>query len=958
MLIINNIWSGGTNMIFNEIYNKRYTCWENLENNIEIIESSKEKGDIFEQFAYLYFTYFSDIYQIEELFMGPNIPMKYKVNLKLERKDSGVDGIFIKENGSTVAYQVKFRRDQKAPSYDELTSFWAESEHANERCIFANAYVLPKQAYKKKDQFLILRDSLTSLDEDFFSWLYEFTKNDTYSRKPKRFSPYPHQEKMIKDVIEGFEKSDRGKLLAACGTGKTLAALWIKEKLKSQFTLFVTPNLALIKQTLESWMPQAAIPFSYLCVCSDETVAQISNDEDVFITDSSYIDVPVTTDPNKIREFITYFTEKDKVIFSTYHSLDAIVLAMQEVSDHVFDIAFFDEAHRTAGNKDSRMFIYGMENQYIPCQKRLYMTATERFVNPQIVGRAKQLNYEVFSMDNIDQYGNTFTALPFREAIEQGIISDYKIVLCCMNESEIERIIQDNQIIRIEDSEVDAKTIFKQVLLAKTMEDMDVRKVISYHHNISNAKEFIASKDGTNLLEIISSISDEIGYKDLYSNHINGTMSAGMRKSIFDLFIKASYGIISNVRCLTEGVDVPIIDAVYFADPKNSIIDIIQAVGRSLRKDYNNPDKVSYIIIPMIIAKNITNFNDIDPQEFSTLHSVIQALRDQDHILADHIDEINLRVARGRGNSVGSPENPIIVEIFETFEIDDFIENINLRIAEINKDPSNIIKEFIVTQGSRTSGVKRTFRTVGDYTIDAYYNNLVLPTLNKYTNLNNGLTRRAITIDHNNVSHCVKIGALDEKLNKFFVTDIGKALYEFRDLYVDIFKEQMLKYYELDPLTQTPNFPYRLILQVLAEIEHITRFEFVYSVYITKHFGVKGVDNAIERVQFLRDEYPNIEILNEANRRIVLDALNAKFETSLTFDDIWTTRTTAYNQFNYVKKHLLVWDNILDINSERNVIKLLPNGNQLIRAELDKSANIETSSLDTLRKSYTKYRAY
>ncbi len=944
-------------MHFNPIFKKRYTCWDDVEKDIESISITKEKGDAFEQFAYAYFTYFKDIYQIRELFMGPDIPEDYKKAYKLEKKDSGVDGLIIREDGSSVAYQVKFRSAQEAPSYDDLTSFWAESEHASERCIFANCYTLPKQSYKKKDQFTILRDSLTSLDEDFYSWLYNFANTGDSTVQKEKFKPLKHQEKMIDEVVRGFETMSRGKLLAACGTGKTLTALWIKEALKCGVVLFVAPNLALIKQTLESWMPQANSPFNYLCVCSDETVAD-SDDEDDFTADISYIDVPVTTDPQKIREFIEYASEKDKVIFSTYQSLDAIVLALSDVENFAFDIAFFDEAHRTAGNKDSDMFIYGMNDEFVPCKRRLFMTATERFVNPRIVGRAKQFNYEVFSMDNEEQYGVTFSALPFRAAIEKGIISDYKIILCCMNESELKKIIQDNQIISLGDRQVDAQTLFKQVLLAKTMDDIGINKVITYHRNIEQAKQFINPTDGAPVSEVIADISDDIEIADVYSGHINGTMSAGSRKEIFDEFINAPYGVISNARCLTEGVDVPIIDAVYFSEPKNSIVDIIQAVGRSLRKDKNKPDKVSYIIVPMVISDNVAKFEDIDPKEFSTLHSVIQALRDQDRILADYIDKLNLKAAKGKAHGHIDPDAPIIVELSEQLDIDDFSESLSLRIAEVNKDPSNIAKEFIVTRASRKSGTNRTFRTVGDLNIDAYYYNLVIPTLEKYNDFAIGLPRESIIINHNNVSHCVKIGALQEKDLKFYVTDIGKAMFEYRDLYVDIFREQMLKYYELDALTRIPKFPYRMALRVIAELGYITRFELSYSLYICKHFGTRGENESIERVQFLRETYPNIEVLNEANKRIVLEALNARFDTTLTFEDIWTSRTTVYNQFNYIKKHLLAWNDIFDAAAPKDVIALLPGGKERIAEELEKSSEIEICPLDSLKRNFTQYKAY
>lgn len=944
-------------MIFNKIFKQLYTNWEELEKELEQIEIAKEKGDAFEQFAYAYFCYFKDIYQISELYMGPDIPEEIKTKYKLEKNDSGVDGLILKEDGTSIAYQVKFRSAAESPAYDDLTSFWAESEHTSERCIFANCYSLPKQAYKKKDQFTILRDSLMALDEVFFSWLYNFTNSGNSETTKIKYSPKPHQEKMISEVLDGFLNADRGKLLAACGTGKTLTALWIKEELEAHTVLFVAPNLALIKQTLESWMPQASAPFNYMCVCSDQTVAATDNNDD-FAADISYIGVPVTTEPEKIINFLNYKTDKDKVIFSTYQSLDTIVVALQQQKGFSFDIAFFDEAHRTAGNKDSEMFIIGMHDEFIPCSKRLFMTATERFVNPRIVGRAKQLNYEVFSMDNEEQYGTTFTSLPFREAIDQGIISDYKIVLCCMNESELTKIIRDNQIISTGDRKIDAQTLFKQVLLSKIMGDIGINKVISYHRNIEMAKSFIKPSQGVPIEEIVSALTEDIEITDVYAGHINGTMSAGERKEIFDAFIQAPYGVISNARCLTEGVDVPIIDAVYFSEPKNSIVDIIQAVGRSLRKGVNKPDKVSYIIIPMIIADNVVKFEDIDPKDFSTLHSVIQALRDQDRILADYIDKLNLRAAKGSGHVTQDPDAPIIVELSEQLDLNEFSDSLSLRIAEVNKDPSNIAKEFIVNKASRTSGTKRTFRTVGDYNIDAYYENLVLPTLEKYDTFAKGLSREAITLNHNNVSHCVKIGALIEKDLKFFVTDVGKAMFEYRDLYVDIFKEQMLKYSEPDTITRVPKFPYRMALRVIAELGYITKFEFVYSLYIGKHFGASGVQEAIERVKYLRATYPNIEILNEANKRIVLEALNAKFDTTLTFEDIWTSRTTVYNQFNYIRKHLLSWNDIFDLKAPNNEIRLVADGVTRITEVLDKSSEIETCPLDALKRNYTQYKGY
>ena len=181
---------------------------------------------------------------------------------------------------------------------------------------------------------------------------------------------------------------------------------------------------------------------------------------------------------------------------------------------------------------------------------------------------------------------------------------------------------------------------------------------------------------------------------------------------------------------------------------------------------------------------------------------------------------------------------------------------------------------------------------------------------------------------------------------------------EYPELYVEIFQEKMLKYYELDAITRIPKFPYRTALRVISELGEISRFEFAYSLYIIKHFGEQGVKEALERVAYIRETYPNIEILNEVNKRIVLEALNSKYDTTLSFEDIWTSRTTVYNQFNYIKKHFFTWDKVFDVSAPNDVIKLTQSGAEIIREMLEKSKEIETCPLDQLKKIFVTYRGY
>ena len=659
--------------------------------------------------------------------------------------------------------------------------------------MFSNCHTLPPQALKKKNQFSIMRSQLVSLDSEFYDWLFNYANTGNQTHEIIKYPRRDYQVPLIEDVINGFKEHDRGKLLAACGTGKTLTALWIKEDMGCAKTLFVAPNLALIKQTLESWAPQANEPFEYICVCSDKTVSDndlLSDDR----IDVSYIGVPVTTDSDDIVKFLAHEGGRDKVVFSTYQSLDAVYAAIQKADGYCFDIAFFDEAHRTAGSKDTNMFTIGMSDDFIPCKKRLFMTATERVVSSRVINAANEYGVSVYSMDNEELYGPTFASLPFREAIEKGIISDYKIILSCMDESDLTSIIDENRLITLDEGEniSQAKTVFKQIILAKAMSDCNVKKVISYHYNIGSAKDFISPS-------IQKALSSEIiNYEDKNTciSHINGTMPARERQSIFGDFIKADYGIISNARCLTEGIDVPIIDAVFFSDPKNSVVDIIQAIGRSLRKSPDKRNKYSYIIIPVVIPRASRSFSDIDPKEFETLHSVIQALRDQDHILADCIDRLNMKVATAGTNqpTVGGDDGPIVIDLPERIDIKEFASSLSLKIAEISAKADNI--SDIITDSSRASGVNRVFRTMGDMTIDTYFHNNVEPTINMFDANNSPLDSATLKINNNNLSHTRKVGAIAKRFDSDYeLSEIGKALVNNPDDYISIFREQMLKYY-------------------------------------------------------------------------------------------------------------------------------------------------------------------
>lgn len=940
----------------NSIYNKKISSWRELESLISSLETNKAKGDAFEYFAYAYFSINSHLYNVKNVFMQRDIPSTLRNKYKLEITDNGVDGVIETEDNKIIAYQVKFRSDNSYADYSELATFWAESEYCESRCIFSNSFDLPKQTEKKKNQFSILLDSLLSLKNDFFDSLYEFYISGKI-RPISKFKPKDHQAKIISDVIQGFKTYDRGKVISACGTGKTLTSLWIKEELKANTTLFIVPSLALIKQSLNQWVLHSNQYFKYLCVCSDITVND-EIDEETITERTSMFSFPVTTSPTEITSFLK--EGGHKVVFSTYHSLDSIVQAMTNLPDFSFDLAIFDEAHRTAGSRDSSMFTLGMNNQFIPIKKRLFMTATERVVSPRLRKALIDTEYEVFSMDDPDKYGPIFSYLSFGKAIEKGIISDYKILLSAVTVEDVYESINKNHYVSIDSSGVTtSENLLKQVVMSKAISSFNIKKIVSYHRSVEASKSYIyGGKNSYSLDLIVQNFVNLDGHKTFYS-HIDGTMNSAVRSGIFENFTKSDIAVMSNAKCLTEGVDLPIIDAVMFSDPKKSVIDIIQAIGRALRISKDKENMFSYIILPIVLPNANSSFSEIPNENFETLHNVVQALRDQDERLADQIDLLNLNIATTGKTIRNQVFTGLQVSIPEKVNLADFQDGLVLRIAEINKNPTKIMPHYILTLGprGRESGIKRVFRTIGDYNPEAYGNNLVLPTLRKFSDLNKIiLPNKDIAFNHNNVSHSIKFGAITKEGKNSILTLIGKKLINSPNQFNEIFKRQLLCYYDISEESNETIFPYRAFLKIMMGFDYLNRFEFLYSIYSMKGTKQSNIDEAIARIKELRQSYYNIDILSEENKIKILKILNEKYFTNFSFADVWTTKTTSYNQFNYFKNHIQLFTNIFKDDDKYLIIKKYN-----VESEINKilllDESVENMNKDELKKYYIELKS-
>ena len=934
-------------MSFSAIYRTKFKTWTQLEAVIEALPTTKEKGDAFEDFCYAFFKYRSALYRVGEIYKSQDIPESLKEKYHLAHRDSGVDGLIITTEGKAIAYQSKFRTSRKKPSYEELTKFWSEGRYCDYLCTVANCYEVTDLSDKHLQNLKVLVDEFDNLDENFFEYLYDLTNAVTIKER-KLFSPHDYQEKIINDVLEGFKIEDRGKVIAACGTGKTLTSLWIVEKMEScDCVLFLAPSITLVKQTLENWADQHRKPFSFICVCSDNTVGD--SVEDIVDINPSDIGVPVTTDETVIADFLSKGHGR-KYVFATYQSADKIANAI-EISKTCFDLIICDEAHRTAGA--AGMFSLALDAKIIPAKKRLFMTATERLIRPNLMKRAEQNGLALFSMDDEKVYGPVLSKYNFGDAIKDKTISDYKIVISGIKESEILSSIRENadlvvddEAMNAEDMRITAQSLFAKVLLAKAMDTYSLKKVISFHSSIQRAKDFVS--DNTNdvpLGELINKFNN-IEDSEMYVGHISSQNSAADRGKIMRDFKEADYSVLSNAKCLTEGVDVPIIDSVFFVDRRTSLVDIVQACGRALRTK-KGTSKTAYFLVPIIIPDGDSQTEMFNSDQFEIVYNIIQSLRDQDTRLASWIDELNKKYVKGQPRNVDN-ESPIVVDI-TNISLQDFADGLYTQIATVNNYPEIIRVDIDYTRpGARKAGQKRMLKTIGDYSIDAFKNNLINPTIKFFKDKGvSTLPKTEIVFGHNNVSHTVRIGLItDAGSGCYKLTALGQAYVNEEISLDDILRMQMLKYSCILERGRTDMmFPYRMCLKLFAEynLESLSFLEYAFCIYPIQGSTPKDVKQAADDIAHLNSSYPNLIGINMANRAEILKELNDAFKSTISEQDIWGTKsTTVRNQFGYLRGHLAHFDELFVVNGQ--ALKLKEGGKERIKALLDLDLGIENMS--------------
>lgn len=660
-------------------------------------ESTREKGSKFEILIKNWFLtkkLYAD--NIKEIWLWDEFPYRDQFG----GSDSGIDLVIYNEKDEFVAIQCKFYKQDSEISKSDVDTFISTSAKLFEvdgekRKFSGRIFVSTTNKWSKKANNLIenqeinvqriSRDQLENSDVDW-SKIYSGKLGKEARRQSKIIRE--HQKEAIYSVNEYFKENDRGKLIMACGTGKTFTSLKIAENEtnKNGLVLFLVPSIALLGQALQEWSNDVDIDTKLypICICSDSKISgkKIKGDNNII----SVVDLasPATTDIEKIIIRLDEIKNKKgmKVIFSTYQSIDVIIKAQKELLERnktfgIFDLIICDEAHRTTGvilkDKDESNFVKVHKNEFIKAKKRLYMTATPRLYDDSSKSKVKEKNIELCSMDDKNLYGEEIYRIGFGKAVEKGLLTDYKVLILTLNSSQIPKELQSIIANGENEFKVDDATkligcingLSKQILetggIVKSTDPEPMKRAVAFCRDIKTSKKI--TNNLNNYSETyISSLKEEAQRKmvDITSKHIDGGMNALERDELLS-WLKEDSGdkecrVLTNARCLSEGVDVPNLDAVLFLSSKNSQVDVVQSVGRVMRKAPNK--KYGYIIIPVLIPSNKKPEESLNDNEtYKVIWSVLNALRAHDDRFNASVNKIDINKKKPENIIIGTPDN-------------------------------------------------------------------------------------------------------------------------------------------------------------------------------------------------------------------------------------------------------------------------------------------------------------
>ncbi len=676
-----------------------------LEKYRKIAYSERDKGTRFEVLMKHYLMT-DPMYrkQFDKVWLWADFPFKGQFG----GIDTGIDLVALDANGEYTAIQCKCYQETTRIDKPEVDTFLSTSgkhfkdEGGKDNAFSHRFWISTTNKWSSvaeetlKNQVpAVYRINLTQLENAPVDW-DELDKGIFGNKaQEKKKVPFEHQKTAIEKAHEYFKIHDRGKLIMACGTGKTFTSLKIAERETNNkgTILFLVPSIALLGQTLNEWSAQAEIPINPICICSDPTSTRKQSKTNDDNNECSVIDLalPASTNIQNIKQQFKFIKNSNKegmiVVFSTYQSIDVIakvqsIINEEEPNSCIFDLIVCDEAHRTTGvilngGQEESAFTKVHDNNIIKAKKRMYMTATPRLYTENAKKKAEENNAILCSMDDTSKYGEEIYRIGFGEAVEKNLLSDYKVLVLTLSEKDIPQTLQNavanpNYEITADDATKLVgciNALSKRVVTEITSEgirndltDTDpgfMHKAVAFCPTISASKKVseIFKVHGDDYYDSLNADERE-KVVSITSDHVDGSMGAATRDEKL-AWLKSTptdgneCRILTNVRCLSEGVDVPSLDAVLFLSAKNSQVDVVQSVGRVMRKAEGK--KYGYIIIPVIIPSDITPEEALDNNDrFKVVWTVLNALRAHDDRFNAEVNKIELNKRKSEKILVGN----------------------------------------------------------------------------------------------------------------------------------------------------------------------------------------------------------------------------------------------------------------------------------------------------------------
>lgn len=630
--------------------------------------TSRDVGTRFEELVSVYLKNDPEVQAyLDEVWTFQDWVAKYRPDESSQ--DRGIDLVASRRpehGGGFVAVQAKYRAANTSLQKKDIDSFFTNAKTLNmDELMFVDS----TQASPSKNFVEVIKQNnirhvnLTQLEQSVVDWSRCVNRGEVVWREEK--TPRPHQKEAVKRVIDGLQTADRGQIVMACGTGKTYTGLLLAEKLcgKGSQVLVLVPSLALMSQMIREWHADKTIPFRSFSVCSDVEVGRKakSNDDRINLHPSELI-IPPTTDAQTLARNAGIRDENAMtVIFATYHSIEVIHEAQDEFNLPEFQLILCDEAHRTTGQIDAdeegSVFVRVHDAEYVKAKKRLYMTATPRIYSAASKTKAQDGAIELCSMDNPEQFGEVLYYKSFAWAVENDLLSDYRVIVLALDEATINQALQkylesDDCDIRLDDATKIigcCKALMKETSPDRAAEfavdpDPSIR-ALAFCNTIRNSQKIESA-----FKKVVSDFNENVTgnvreYPDFNIQHVDGTMGSSIRtdrlKWLGDNPAEDEVRILSNVRCLGEGVDVPALDAIVFFHARKSQIDVVQAVGRVMRKASGK--KYGYVILPVAVPSGISPEESLNNNKtYETVWQILNALRSHDERLEADINRLHL----------------------------------------------------------------------------------------------------------------------------------------------------------------------------------------------------------------------------------------------------------------------------------------------------------------------------